>query len=155
MGKLLAELGQELSLACRQLGWLHSTPDPPKNQRGAADRRCRMQRMKDDGIEPAMPEMSAGHLLEVLLEVGPALPGANGAVPLTHSELRSWQENTGIELSAWEARTLRALSREYVGELQAGCDPKRLAPYQPETTQANKERVSVSMRAAIAAMAVG
>ena len=64
-----------------------------------------------------MPQLD-GHeqLLDYFWDVGPALPGP---APLTHTEIYHWQENTGNELSPWEASTLRRLSIEYVAQCEA------------------------------------
>lgn len=97
-----------------------------------------------------MPEITSEHVLTYLLEIGPAASGAAGPAPITHGEIRAWQENTGIALSAWEARTLRQLSREYVGELIAGADRERAAPY---TQQPDVEHVAHDLRAAISGLA--
>lgn len=74
-----------------------------------------------------------------------------GPAPITHLEIRAWQENTGKRLTPWEARTLRHLSREYVGELVAASDPSRPAPYLPQSIDTG--RVAKDLRAAISGMA--
>lgn len=136
----------------RQLGWLHATPEQ-KDKKGPPDKRSRLQRLAAVGREPVLPEVTAGgYLLDWLFEVGPALPGGMGPVPLTHGELRSWQANTGLRLTPWEARTLRHLSSEYLAELRAAEEPSRAAPYSHEST-VNVERTTKSLRAAVAAMA--
>lgn len=75
-----------------------------------------------------MPSISGGeHVLGYLYEVGPVMPTGMGPVPVTHQELESWQNLTGIELHPWETRFLRALSREYRTQAQtsekADCPP--------------------------------
>lgn len=52
-----------------------------------------------------------------------------GRTPLPHSEIAAWQANTGIELSAWEASTLRNLSQEFVVAAQAAEDPDCKPPW--------------------------
>lgn len=151
MGKFYEGLADELTLFVRQLGWLHATPEPTKASRGEPDQRSRMQRLKDAGAQPELPEVSAGYLLDYLMEIGPAASGGMGPVPVTHGEIRSWQENTGIELSPWEARLLRSLSREYVSELVEAGDPKRKAPYDAAEVDAAKV-VANDMRAALRRM---
>lgn len=71
------------------------------------------------------------HILEYLFEVGPTC----GEYPLTHTELRNWQENTGIELCEFEATALVSLSREYLSFMQEAKEdgyprPVRLTPEQ-------------------------
>lgn len=136
----------------RHLGWLHAAPEPPKEQRGEPDRRSRIQRLRDSDrvVELAPVDEDVAYLLEHLMQVGPSMPGANGPVPISELELRAWQENSGIELDAWEARTLRRLSREYASEYHAASDPKRPCPYLPE--KVDTARVAKDLRAAIASM---
>jgi hypothetical protein len=150
VGKFLQGLVDELTMHVRQLGWLHATPRPPKHAKGEPDRRNRMERLQADGREIHLPEISAAHLLSYLLEMGPTVPSGAGSAPVSHTEIGHWQDNTGIELTAWEARTLRVLSKAYLSECLAAEDPSRPAPYLPTH---NVVRAANDMRAAIAAMA--
>lgn len=85
---------------------------------------------------PEMPELVGGEqVLLYLWEVGPALPGASGPEPLTHLEIRAWQDNTGNELTCWEALTLRRLSIEYIAEFEAAKTPNRLPPFSARVTE--------------------
>lgn len=59
------------------------------------------------------------YLATYLFEIGPTLPDGVGEAPISHTELMAWQGNTGVELQAWEARTLHRVSREYLSEKQA------------------------------------
>lgn len=135
----------------RHLGWLHSVPDAPVGAKGKPDTRSRMKRLLDAGRDLSIPEVRLAYLASYLLEIGPASSGGMGPSPITHLEIRAWQENTRIELTPWEARTLRLLSREYVGELSAATDPNRLAPHVPDEIDTGK--VAKDLRSAIAGMA--
>lgn len=87
-----------------------------------------MQKLKDglkrgnpdfdeDLYTPDMPPVEgADYLLSYLTEIGPVMRTDAGAAPLTHVEIAKWQSNTGIELNAWEARTLHRLSADYFAE---------------------------------------
>jgi hypothetical protein len=83
--------------------------------------------MKADGIDPAMPEISAEYLIGYLWEVGPTMLGSGD--PLTHAELRAWQDNTGVELNTWEARMLRRMSAEYAAESVKAAKPEAKPPF--------------------------
>jgi hypothetical protein len=63
---------------------------------------------------------SPSYLIDYLFEIGPAMDGGMGIVPLSYGEIAAWSLLTGIRLRPWEARTLRRLSREYVDELHKG-----------------------------------
>lgn len=80
------------------------------------------------------------HIVEYLFDAGPCMPGAMGPVPLTHGELRAWQENTGIELRPFEATWLRRLSIEYVAQAQESTDP--LCPPPFDELRARREAVA-------------
>lgn len=124
------------------MGWLHSVPErkPGKASTSTAGPRAtRLQRMQADGVDDvALPPVpaEAAHLLDCLLEVG--LASANGLAdaPIGWSEISAWQAQAGIELSPWEARTLRRLSQAYVAERAAAADPMRPAPWAGATDAA-------------------
>jgi hypothetical protein len=98
-----------------------------------------------------MPELAAGrHLLEVLFEVGPTqVIGMGGHMGISEAELLAWQTNQGIELTAWECRTVRTLSREYASMLGQASDPKCPAPYIPKALPsiAGREKIADAMDA--------
>lgn len=54
------------------------------------------------------------------------------AVPVDEQDVYAWQCNQGIELTAWESRTIRMLSREYSHMLSIASDPSCPPPYVPE-----------------------
>lgn len=76
-----------------------------------------------------MPEAAALHMIDYFTEVGPLVYGGMSAAPLPETEIAAWQSNTGIELSNWEARTLRSMSKAYLLEMQAAKDPARRPPF--------------------------
>ena len=51
-----------------------------------------------------------------------------GEGPITQSEIAAWQGNVGIELTSWEARTLRSLSTVYLIECQKAKSPTCPSP---------------------------
>ena len=66
--------------------------------------------------ELEMPPCDALHMVGYLFEVGPTVAAGMGAGPVSHLEIAAWKSNTGIDLDAWEARTLRSLSQDYASE---------------------------------------
>lgn len=76
-------------------------------EEGAITRRAEFER---DNHPAEMPECDAFYVIEYLFELGLTL----GDSAITHSEIRAWMDNTGIDLSAWESRTIRALSGAYL-----------------------------------------
>ena len=57
------------------------------------------------------------------------MAGGMGDAPLSHSEIRAWMENTGEALTAWEVRTLRKLSKDYLAAAQDAEKPDCKAPF--------------------------
>lgn len=108
------------------MAWLNAAPRLP-NQKSAPLSRLELTRRA--GNEPDFPECDAIYLANYLWEVGPVSAGGMGPAPVSHTELLAWQENTGVELSSWEARTLRDLSRAYLGESHRAEDPACPAPW--------------------------
>lgn len=90
----------------------------------------RLERHKRDGVPPSYPPIDAGaHLITHLFEIGPGQPGSMGEVPLSHSELRAWQDNMGFDLEPWETQLLRRLSGEYLSQLHKAADSNCKPPF--------------------------
>lgn len=98
-----------------------------------------------------MPEVRAPHLVSWLFEIGPIAAGGMGPTTISNQEIAAWAALTAIELTPLEARTLRALSRAYLSEMNAAEDPSRPEPWQPE--EADRAAVAQDMRTAIRALA--
>lgn len=105
-------------------------PDNAEGDKSEEPEISRRARLKKDGIEnPEMPECDAPYLVNYLFEVGPTQPAGMGDAPISHAELSAWMQNTGIELSSWEARTLKRLSMEYLSESHAAKEIDCPAPW--------------------------
>ncbi len=76
-------------------------------EEGELSRRAEFER---DNHPVEMPECTAFYLLDYLLELGVTL----GDAAITHAELRSWMDNTGIDLNSWEVRSIKSLSEAYL-----------------------------------------
>lgn len=106
---------------------------------------------KDDEYLPPMPPVDAGHhLIGYLMEIGPVLSSGMGVAPLPFSEIEAWQEATGIELHAWEARLIRRLSREYLATSQSSTDLKAPSPWSEEKPDVAK--TAKGLRASLRAL---
>ena len=106
--------------------------------------------MRVDNIEPDLPECDAAYLAGYLWEVGPTEVGGMGPAPLSHSEIAGWQENTGIELTSWEARTLRCLSLAYINQTENAkkptCPPPWLVIPKEEARDSLARRIRDALR---------
>jgi hypothetical protein len=134
----------------RQLAYLQTAPEPKRKPKNPApsDQRppSRMQRHQSQGTQPPLPEPGlARHLVDYLLQVGPTGYGAMGPVPLSHSEIAAWQANTGAELTAWEATTLRTLSIDWITSSQAAQAEDCPAPW-VDVHQVERARVADAVR---------
>ncbi len=97
-------------------------PSQKKQRDKKEPKKSRREAYVKDGIECSMPDCDAEYLLEHLFDIGPVQNTGMGLAPISHMELRAWQDNTGICLQSWEAEFLRRLSSEYV---RAATDAKR------------------------------
>ena len=80
-------------------------------------------------------------MVDYLWDAGPCMTGGMGKSPLTHSEIKAWQDNTGIELTAWEAQTLRRLSNAFVAESEDAKAPDCPAPWSSVITEISRTDV--------------
>lgn len=137
------------------MAWLNTAPAIEQKKsigKGAVRTPTRLEKLRADKKEPDyqpdMPEASALHLLGYLWDVGPSMQGGMGPAPLTYSELVAWQQSSGIELTPWEAKTLRRLSGEYVSECSRAEKPDCPSPLAVEMTDEDRETVSKKVQGA-------
>jgi hypothetical protein len=72
--------------------------------------------MEANGVEPSMPDNPAPYLTRWLLEIGPSVPAGMGEGVIGWQDMAAWERLTGVELSPWEARTLRRMSQAFVNQ---------------------------------------
>lgn len=128
------------------MAWLHATPKPPEGTKRAANQQkneapklSRLDDMKRSGILPAMPANPLPHIVEWLVEMGISESNGMGASPLSWQEISAWCERTGVDLSPWEARLIRALSVEYIGFSRRAEDENCPSPCRTEVTQRERD----------------
>ena len=131
-------------------------PEKPKSDKSEGAEISRRETLKAGGIEePAMPPCDAEFMVAYLFEVGPTVAAGMGAGPITHGDIADWQSNTGIELDAWQARTLRRLSLDYLAESHKASKPDCPPPWvHPDEVKAAPSRAAEDLRASIRALAV-
>lgn len=107
----------------------------------------RLDTMKADGREPILPDNPAPYLTDWFLEIGPTA----GETPLGWQDLVAWSRLTGIELTPWEARTLRRLSKTFLNQKfdarKSGCPEPREQADQRETRKRVDEQFKAMMGA--------
>lgn len=89
-------------------------------------------------------------MIGYLYDCGPVLSGGMGEGPLTHSEIESWQRNSGVELEPWETSFLRKLSIEYLSQSQKSDATNCPAPW---NTEALRQHAAQSFKESIEALA--
>ena len=105
-----------------------------------------MQKLKSEGREPDLPRCEALEIVGYLMDAGPTLQTAAGESPLTHSELRAWQDNTSTVLQPWQASLIKRLSEEYLSQRIQSVDPHAPAPYMAEPSEATRASVSKRLK---------
>ncbi len=71
-----------------------------------------LEQIRAEGREPVLPENPAPHLTDWLLEIGPVV----GEHAIGWQDMAAWSRITGVELSPWEARTIRKLSKSFIDQ---------------------------------------
>lgn len=108
--------------------------------------------MQMRGETPALPENPAPHITDWFLEIGPAVSAGMGEAPIGWQDMAAWSDLTGIELDAWEARTIRSLSEVFVAERHRARKPACMAPYSALPAE-NRARVDTQFKALVGALA--
>jgi hypothetical protein len=120
----------------RQLAWLHATPE--------GSDRSRAEILKGQEIAE-LEELEWGdHLISALSEIGFAMPGMSGAVPINYQEIDAWCRLTATVLPWYEPAQLRNLSREYCAELHESKKASRQKP--KKDIEVNNEAVADSFK---------
>lgn len=68
-----------------------------------------------------------GFLIDWLFELGPTMQSNMGSSPLNFEEIYAWGKD--INLTAWEASTLKRLSLDYLSMLHTGSEKNCPAPF--------------------------
>ena len=123
---------------------MNAIPDKAEGDKSKDENKPRREGMA--GIE--MPDCDAHYIVGYLFEIGPSI----GEQPLSHGELLAWQQNTGIELNAWESRILRRLSIEYMNESHKAKAIDCPSPWQKELTEIDRAAVSSKVQNAFKLM---
>lgn len=142
---------EQLILWTRQLAWLNTAPETRKVTDKTQTRR---ERMDADGQPIPMPDNPARYLSAWLLEIGPSVAAGMGEGPIGWSDLTAWERLTGVELSPWEARTLRRMSQAFVAERHDAKKPECPPPWRGDDAEvmAQRDVVSAKIKAAFGVM---
>jgi hypothetical protein len=118
------------------MGWLHA----PYRLNKEDETRSRIKRLSEshpNAPELKMPELdSHEYVLELFYESGMVLNGANGAVPITWTELRNYSDQSGAVLTPWESKMIINMSRAYCTAYHDGQSPSALPPWVDDSQEA-------------------
>jgi hypothetical protein len=133
------------------MAWLHAVPKPPEGSKraklkGQAAEISRLDRLKRDGVKPSMPPNPLPHTILRLVEMGITEAAGMGAAPLSWITIDAWQRTTGVELAAWEARLIRKLSIEYLGESRRAESETCPPPWRSEVSQQERDAEDATLR---------
>ena len=102
----------------------------------------RLQRQGSQLVE--MPPINYGaHILQMLWDIGPSKSNGMGLSPIDYTDIAAANDVAAMFITPWEAKLLRALSKEYSGGDQTMKDASCPAPYSPiiEATEDVRARV--------------
>lgn len=138
----------------RHAAWLAATPTEER-RRGKvisiATTQSRRAQREAAGLSVDLPPLdAAGHLVDVLWQIGPSMPTGMGAAPISFGEMQAWQQQTGNELGSWEVRTLRRMSAAYVAQAEESrrrdCPPPWLPTDAPRLGAKTVKRIKAFLR---------
>ncbi len=84
-------------------------------------------------------------------DIGMAINTGNGLTPVTWQEIESFSKGTGVELTAWEARTIRNMSAQYANGVVKYTNVNVEAPFRSER---EKVRIADTMKSALRGMVI-
>ena len=131
--QFFAECLTYLDYYVRQVAWLSTPPEQKTAGRGnqAKEAKSRYETLRE--LDPDSPSLELptvegyAHLLTDITELGYCTSAGFGQAVLSYQEIYSWSCLTGTAVTAWEAVTLRRLSRAYCEQVArskvAACPP--------------------------------
>jgi hypothetical protein len=124
----------------RQIAWYNTAPSDSKGIK----LKTRLQSLLDEGETPIYPPRPIfENIINWLFDAGPVMAGGMGSAPLSHGEIRAWMDNTGEVITAWEVRTIRRLSNDYVAAIQDAEKPDCKAPF--SDSEEAKKRINAEL----------
>lgn len=128
------------------MAWLHSAPS--KNNKGETAK-SRLSTLPDNHQSKKLPEVD--YYLSMCFELsGFCLSGSMGVMPLTWSEIDSFNNSSGYPLNGWQSEQLIKMSRDYCYMLSKAKELGYPSPYQ-EGYDEDDEDAKQAMRDRVAA----
>ena len=90
-----------------------------------------------------MPDLGAAqYLANFWFELGLVGTGSMGPVAINATELLAWQQGSGVELTPWEFRVIREMSRSYIASMNAAENPECPPPYGKQVEEFDRSVIS-------------
>lgn len=90
---------------------------------------------ESEGVEPEfeLPDSdNITHIISMMSELGLASSKGGNISQIDWGDIESWRNVTGIDISPWEAETMRHLSGVYVTQYYSSLDNGCVAPVLPQ-----------------------
>lgn len=113
----------------------------------------RLHTLDESDSRLQLPDATHLYLIDCLVKMGAGRPSAlethyrnkktylyRNFSPLSFQEIRTWCDFTGVELTPWEAETLRVLSEAYVVQLNNSRDVNCEPPHDARSLEEMRER---------------
>lgn len=90
-----------------------------------------------------MPDVGdAEYVITYWQDLGMVEMGAMGPIPLSASEIISWQQCTGVDLEAWEYRAIKQMSQAYLMQAKESEKPECEPPFGDPVNEFDRSIVS-------------
>ena len=93
-----------------------------------------------------MPPQPAPHLVGYLMEVGPTELTGMDRAPISWATLDCWCRMTGAIIAPWEARLLRRLSSDFLGESKRAEKPDCPPPWHSPGTAEARDAINAKLQ---------
>jgi hypothetical protein len=147
LGKFYSGIIEDLTLYARQLAWFKAIPVVKQEKSVASgDKQAeltRAEKIQKNGGKPLMPDVGdAEYVITYWQDLGMVEMGAMGPVPLSAREIISWQQCTGVELTAWEYRAIKQMSQAYLMQSKDSEKPECEPPFGDPVNEFDRTIVS-------------
>lgn len=97
---------------------------------------------RSENIKYELPDIDGGYdLIDHLDSLGFARNTGYGLAPIDYQEIKSWQNQQGLNLTPWEVETLFKLSSVYADMSTRAQDKKCPPPYEVEDDFDREKRI--------------
>ena len=105
------------------MAYYHAKP------KGKDESRITTLRKFDEGLDISLPKCDADYLVPLFFEAGMYEASFGGVSPLSWSEIKSWLEVTGRDLTVFEADCIKEMSVGYCNEYTSASEEHARPPY--------------------------